>query len=142
MLTLKVKLLNKSAKLPEYIRSGDASFDLYSIEEVRIPKGKYRIIHIGIATEIPSGYFASIRDRSGLASKNGIHVLGGVIDSNYRGEWMVILSNLGEKSYKVEVGERVAQAQIQEVPKVTIKEVKKLSETVRGEKKFGSSGRK
>lgn len=139
---IKFVLLNKGAKIPAYVRPGDAAFDIYSSEEVCLKKGKVVPVKTGIASEIPGGYFVSFRDRSGLAAKFGIHVLGGVIDSNYRGEWMVILTNLGPKTYKIEKRERIAQGLLQPSPTAKIIEVKKLSESKRGENRFGSSGKK
>ena len=141
-LTLKFLRLNKDAQIPLYVRPGDCAFDIYSVEKVTLGKGKILPIKTGIASEIPPGYFVSFRGRSGLAAKFGIDVFGGVIDSTYRGEWMVILANLGPKAYKIEKGERIAQGILQEIPAIKIVEVKKLSESVRGEKGFGSSGRK
>ena len=139
---LKFLRLNKDAKIPSYAHLGDAAFDIYSIEKLTLGKGKFIPVKTGIASEIPENYFVSFRGKSGLAAKFGINVLGGVIDSNYRGEWMAILANHGSKSYKIEKGEKIAQGLLQPVPSVKIVEVKKLSESVRGEKRFGSSGRK
>lgn len=142
MLKLKFKLLDPQAKLPSYAHEGDAAFDIYSIEKVTLGKGKTIPIKTGVASEIPAGYFISFRGRSGLAAKNSIDVLGGVIDATYRGEWMVILTNLGKTSYKIEKGERIAQGILHPAPSVKIVEVKKLSNSIRGENRFGSSGRK
>src|ERR1035437_7223337 len=139
---LKFLSLNKDAKIPSYAHPGDAAFDIYAVEKVTLGKGKFLPVKTGIASEIPINYVVSFRGKSGLAAKSGINVLGGVIDSNYRGEWMVILANHGSKSYQFEKGDKIAQGFLQAVPPVKIIEVKKLSETVRGEKGFGSSGRK
>jgi dUTP pyrophosphatase len=141
MVTIRFKLLDSSAKIPTFARPGDAAFDIYSVEKLRIPKGKCRPVKTGVASEFPQGYFVSFRGRSGLAFKNGIDVLGGVIDPTYRGEWMIMLANLGEKACVLEKGERIAQGLLQPLPKVKIQQVKKLTDTVRGEKGFGSSGR-
>ncbi len=141
-LVIKFVLFDEEAKIPAYVRPGDAAFDIYSIEEIRLGKGKILPVKTGVASEIPNGFFVSFRDRSGLAVKNGVHVMGGVIDANYRGEWIVILINLGHKAYKIEKGERIAQGLLQSVPAAKIVEVKKLSESVRGKSRFGSSGRK
>lgn len=139
---IKFVLLNKDVKIPAYVRPGDAAFDIYSSEDILLQKGKVIPVKTGVASEIPTGYFVSFRGRSGLAVKNGIDVFGGVIDANYRGEWLVILANLGTKSYKIEKGERIAQGLLQLVPSAKIVQVKKISETVRGKAGFGSSGRK
>src|SRR3989344_6155798 len=92
---IKFKLLKKGAKLPSYAHPGDAGFDIYAIASKKIKKGTHEIFPAGIASEISKGWFVSIRDRSGLAFKNGIHVLGGVVDSGYRGEWKIIVGNFG-----------------------------------------------
>lgn len=135
-------LLKKGAKLPSYAHPGDAGFDVYAVETKVIKKGTHEIISTGIASEIPRGWFVSIRDRSGLAFKNGIHVLGGVFDSSYRGEWKIILANFGPSDYKVAKGERIAQGILQPAPQAKIVSVKRLGRTERGEKGFGSTGKK
>ena len=104
---LKFKLLSKNSKLPAYAHKNDAGFDLFSIEKKILKKGKVTTVRIGVASEIPNGYFVSFRGRSGLAVKSGIDVLGGVIDSTYRGEWMVILANFGECDLKIEKGDNL-----------------------------------
>jgi dUTP pyrophosphatase len=140
---VKFKLIHKNAKLPEYKRDGDAAFDVSSVEELIIKPGEWKAIPIGIASEFPKDWFISFRDRSGLALNHGLHVLGGVLDSGYRGEWKIILINHGKKNYKIEVGERVAQAILHWAPQIEIVEVDELTESEeRGEKGFGSSGRK
>ncbi|MEO2154285.1 MAG: dUTP diphosphatase [Nanoarchaeota archaeon] len=139
---LKVKKLNEDAKLPVKKRKGDAGFDLYSNEEVILKPGERKLISTGIAIEIPKGYFGLIKDRSGLAAKNGLHCLAGVIDSNYRGEVKVVLINLGNEEVKLEKYSRIAQLLIIPVPEFEIEEVDELSNTERNEKGFGSSGLK
>lgn len=139
---VKFMLLKKGAKLPSYAHPGDAGFDVYAVETKVIKKGTHEIISTGIASEIPRGWFVSIRDRSGLAFKNGIHVLGGVVDSSYRGEWKVILANFGPKDYKVAKGERIAQGVFQPAPPAKIAKVKSLNKSQRGKRGFGSTGKK
>jgi dUTP pyrophosphatase len=139
---IKFILLNKNAKLPSYAHDGDAAFDIYSVENVTLKKRKVYLVKTGVVSEIPEGYFVSFRGKSGLAAKFGIDVLGGVIDSSYRGEWVVILTNLGQENYKIEKGDKIAQGLLQPAPMARIVEVKKLSETTRGEGKFGSTGKK
>jgi len=92
--------------------------------------------------ELPAGAVSLIWDKSGLATKHGLHLLGGVIDSGYRGEYKVIMINLGSKPYKVEKGDKIGQLLIQPVMKVSIRQVKKLSNSGRGKGGFGSTGRK
>lgn len=142
MLRIKFSLLDKNAKLPSYAHTGDAGFDIYSSEEKAINKGKYELISTGISSEIPKGYFVSLRDRSGLAAKNGLHVFAGVIDAGYRGEWKVVLANFGNKPYKVGKKERIAQGILQFAPRTKIVQAKKLSKSKRGIGGFGSTGKK
>lgn len=139
---LKFKLLHKDAKLPVYSHDDDAAFDISTLESGRIKKGGIKTFPSGIASEIPRGWYVSIRDRSGLAVNFGLHTLAGVIDAGYRGEWRMTLVNLGPKAYTIEKGERIAQGILLPCPQAKIIEVKKLSETKRGEKGFGSTGRK
>jgi len=138
---IKFKKLHKNAIIPKFSRDGDAAFDLSSTKSLIIKKAEKQIISTGLSSEFPSGYFVSFRDRSGLAANHGIHVLGGVIDANYRGEWKVILVNFGEKDYEIKKGDRVAQAIIHKLPTVKIVETKNLSTSNRGKKGFGSSGK-
>lgn len=105
------------------------------------PKSR-KIFHTGLKIAIPDGYGAIIKDRSSMGAKNGIHVLAGVIDSSYRGEWMVCLLNTNHKSYYVvEVGDRIAQVIIVPDYYVDFTLVDNLEETSRGELGFGSSGK-
>lgn len=139
---LKFKKLHKDAKVPQYAHDVAAGMDLYSIEDKKLKSGEHHVFDIGIAAEIPQGYFISFRDKSGLAAKQGIQILGGVVDENYRGVWGVIVLNSGKKAYSIEKGDKIAQAILQPVAYPRVVEVKKLSETDRGEGRFGSTGRK
>jgi dUTP pyrophosphatase len=139
---VKFILLNKGSKLPSYAHDDDAGMDIYSNESLILKKGEYRGISTGISSEIPKGYFISFRDKSGLAFNFGLHVMGGVIDAGYRGEWKVIIVNLGKKNYKFEKGDKIAQGVLQLAPQAKIVESKNLSETKRGKKGFGSTGKK
>ncbi|MDP2946492.1 MAG: dUTP diphosphatase, partial [Nanoarchaeota archaeon] len=119
---------------------GDAALDLYSTENYSIVSGERQLVSTGIAMEFPAGYFASIRDRSGLAAKKGITVLGGVIEFTYRGEYGVVLLNTGKETFEIKVGDRIAQVVIQPVSTAEIIETTELSETARGSGNFGSTG--
>lgn len=138
---IKFKKTTSNAIIPKYAHPGDVAFDIYTNTAGTIKKGKIKIFSTGIASEFSQGYFVSVRDRSGLAAKKGIHVLAGVIDSGYRGGWGVVLANLGEKDYKIEKGDRIAQGILHSLPKVTIKESKKLSMSQREKSGFGSTGK-
>lgn len=136
-----IKRLCSKAKLPTKNNCSDAGWDIYSAEDTVIKVGQRDIVHTGIAAQIPEGYFIAFCDRSGLAAKYGLHVLAGVIDSDYRGEWLVVLANLGDKDYRIMSGDRIAQAILHQVYDVHLGEAKELKKTTRGERGFGSSGR-
>lgn len=138
---LKFLKLHKDAILPSYARDDDAAFDLSSIENGVLKPREARVFSTGLAAEIPAGWFISFRGRSGVSTQ-GVDVLAGVIDAGYRGEWKVVLANVGRKSYKVEKGERIAQGILQPAHKAKIVEVMRLTRTKRGKKGFGSTGRK
>ncbi|HKB88556.1 MAG TPA: dUTP diphosphatase [Patescibacteria group bacterium] len=140
--TVKFTLLSKNAKLPSYAHNDDAGFDIYTNETTILKKGEYKGISTGVSSEIPKGYFVSFRDKSGLAFNFGLHTLGGVIDAGYRGEWKVIMVNLGKKNYKFENGDKVAQGILQIVPHANIVNSKSLSTSKRGKGGFGSTGKK
>ena len=139
---LKLKL-EKGVKIPEYKTEYASGFDIAAYETVVIPKGKRRIIKTGIKANIPIGYEIQIRPRSGLAARDGITVLNtpGTIDSDYTGEWMVIMYNASDYDFRVKKGMRIAQAVLQYVPKAEIVIVDELKkETERGEGGLGSTG--
>ncbi|MCK4525364.1 MAG: dUTP diphosphatase [Candidatus Andersenbacteria bacterium] len=142
MLKIKIQKIG-DAKIPNYAHQGDAGLDLYSVEENYVLKsGEHKGFATGIKMEIPQGYAGLIWDKSGLALKHCIKIMGGVIDSTYRGEIAVILINLGKKDYKVEKDAKIAQMLFQKIEKAEIEEVENLSDTQRGEGGFGSSGLK
>ena len=138
---LKVKNLG-GGRIPSYHYEGDAGLDLYTSETVTLEPGEIKSIPTRIALEIPKGYVGLVWDKSGLAMKRGLKVLGGVVDSGYRGEIIIGMVNLSKESYRFARGEKVAQMVIQEKEFVVIEEVEELEEeTDRGEKGFGSSGK-
>ena len=140
---LEVKLLHPQARLPRHAHPGDAGADLCSVEEVTIPPGERRDVGTGLALAIPLGHAGFVQPRSGLAARHGIMLVNspGLIDSGYRGEVRVLLYNSGNEPFAVAVGERIAQLVIQRVEEPAFVEVQELSDTVRGEGGFGSSGR-
>ena len=142
MLKIKVLKLSQLAIIPEYKHSGDSGLDLYSIEEQTLLPGETKLIHTGIAIELPNGFEAQIRPRSGLALKNSITVLNtpGTVDANYRGEIGVILINHGKSPFLVSIEMRIAQMVITPVIQATIETVAELSTTSRGDGGFGSTG--
>lgn len=140
-----IKKTDPNAILPSYGSEFAAGADLYSCSEnVEIEPGKTVLIHTGIAIELPQGYVGLVYARSGLASKRGLAPANkvGVIDCDYRGEIMVALHNHGTETQKVEQGERIAQLVIAPYFTADFNEVDELSQTVRGEGGFGSTGRK
>lgn len=143
--TVKIKRLNKDANMPWYAHEGDAGFDLQSMEDVEIAPGGTVLVGTGISIEVPSGYEAQMRPRSGMATKRGISLANtpGTIDSGYRGEVMAALHNISvdEMAY-VEKGERIAQIVINKLPEVELVEVDLLSYSSRGGQGFGSTGSK
>ena len=141
-MTLKIKKMHPEATIPKYLRPGDAAMDLYSCESKVIQPQQREVVSTGIAMAIPKEHVGLIWDRSGMAANHGIKSMGGVIDSNYRGEIKVILHNLTNQPFTVEKGMRIAQMLIQKVEQKEILEVEDLDDTVRGEKAFGSTGMK
>ena len=137
---VKIKKINKDAKLPEYAHGNDAGMDLFSAEDFILKPGELRACPTGIAMAILNGYVGLIWDKSGIALNGGIKTMGGVIDNNYRGEIGVILKNLSEKSYQVKRGDKVAQMLIQKIESPEMEEVENLDNTDRGQGAFGSTG--
>lgn len=137
--------LTEGAKAPTYGTEQAAGADLYSCEaEVIIAPGETRLIHTGIAMEIPEGYAGFIYARSGIATKRGLAPANkvGVIDSDYRGEIMVALYNHSNEAQAVARGERIAQLVIAPFLKVEYTKAEALSNTERGNGGFGSTGSK
>lgn len=142
---MKIRIINKSAhKLPHYETEASAGMDLRAnIEEpITLKPLERAIIKTGLFLELPMGYEAQVRPRSGLAAKKGITVLNapGTIDADYRGEVGVILVNLSNENFTIENGERIAQMVIAKHERAEWEPVEELSETLRGEGGFGSTG--
>lgn len=135
------KKLHPDAIIPKKQREGDAAFDLYLFEDgLESLSLGYDTLGTGIACAIPDGYVGIIKGRSGLASKHCVHVLGGVIDSNYRGEIKVVL-DCSRTVVTFKPGDRIAQLLVVPIHNLGSAEVDELPEnTVRGEQGFGSSG--
>lgn len=144
MVKILIKKLSKNINLPKYETDGSSGMDLSANIEnsISIKPGKSSIIPTGISVSIPKNFELQIRPRSGLAAKNQISVLNtpGTIDADYRGEIKVILINLGEKTFTVEKGARIAQMVLCPIIKAKLKEVENLEKTSRGSGGFGSTG--
>ena len=144
--TVNFKKLDARAVTPKYGSCAAAGADLYAIldEPLTLAAGQTVLVHTGLAMEIPAGFVGLVCARSGLATKRGLAPANkvGVIDADYRGEIMVALHNHGTEAQTIDHGERVAQMMI--VPYLTADyvEVEELSDTVRGEGGFGSTGTK
>ena len=141
---INIKKLDKKAVIPTYGSEYSAGADLYAClgEEVVIAPGETKMIHTGIAMEIPVGYAGLIYARSGLASKRGLAPANkvGVVDSDYRGEFMVALHNHSEEAAVISHGERIAQLIITPYLTAEFTEKEVLEETERGFGCFGSTG--
>ena len=138
---LQIQRIHPDAKLPSYAYEGDAGMDLYSVEDTTIAPGEKVLVATGLKLAVPSGYGGFVWDKSGIATKHHIKTMAGVLDSNYRGELKVALTNLGAEPYDVKIGEKVAQLVIKPVATPEIEEVDEIeANDVRGEKGFGSSG--
>ncbi len=142
-ITIKVKRSDR-AKVPEYQSSGSSGADILACldERVRIEPGQVALIPTGLAIEIPEGYEAQIRPRSGLALKSGITILNspGTIDSDYRGEIKIIAANLGKETFFVENGMRIAQMIFSRIYRGNFIEVDDLEQTDRNAGGFGHTG--
>lgn len=143
--TLRVKKLDDRATLPTYGSDYAAGADLYAVidGELTIEPNETAFVHTGISLEIPVGYAGLVYARSGLACKRGLAPANkvGVIDADYRGEVMVALHNHGTEAQTIATGERVAQLVIAPYFTANFVEAEELSDTVRGEGGFGSTGK-
>lgn len=140
MNTIKYKKLDPRATVPLRANSTDAGADLFSIVDIELLPMSRALIKTGLSIEIPEGYYGRIAPRSGLAFKNGIDVLAGVIDSSYRGELCVLLLNTGSDSFRIQSGDRIAQLIIEAHYNMIFEESSDLAESNRGIGGFGSTG--
>lgn len=144
---MKINIINRSKHpLPAYETNASAGMDLRANLEGKIILSPFerQIIPTGLYIELPLGYEAQIRPRSGLAVKKGVTVLNapGTIDADYRGEIKIILINLSDKAIQIEDGDRIAQMIVAAHERVDWTQVNELAETIRGDGGFGSSGLK
>lgn len=143
---MKVRIVNRSSNpLPEYATERSAGMDLraYLKEDVVLKPGERRLIPTGLYLEVPEGFEAQIRPRSGLAIKHGITVLNtpGTIDSDYRGEVGIILINLSHENFEIKNGDRICQMVISRHETVSWELAEILNDTGRGAGGFGHSGK-
>lgn len=139
---IKFKKLHAAAVIPAYATSGSAGMDLVAVHDCRLWQNDFGPVDTGLAIELPPGFEAQVRSRSGLARNHGIAVLNspGTIDSDYRGEIKVLLYNHGPHTYDIRAGDRIAQLVIAPVVQPDIEFVQDLSQTERGGNGFGSTG--
>ncbi|MBD79156.1 MAG: dUTP diphosphatase [Crocinitomicaceae bacterium] len=143
---MKIKVINKGRHpLPQYATENAAGLDLKANIDSEINLGSLErvIIPTGIFLELPPGFEAQVRPRSGLAAKHGITVLNspGTIDADYRGEVGVILVNCSKESFRIEDGERIAQLVVAKYEQIEWQQVEELSDTARGAGGFGHTGK-
>ena len=143
---VKIKRISELAKLPAYATDGAAGMDLYAANEtpVTLKPLERKLIPLGFTMELPSGFEAQIRPRSGMAIKHGITLSNcvGTVDEDYRGEVGVGIINLSDEEYTISAGDRIAQMVIAPVVRANIIEADDLAETKRGQGGFGSTGYK
>lgn len=143
---MKIAIVNRgNHPLPQYATTGAAAFDLAASLEAPVTLGSLEraLIPTGIAMAIPAGHEAQIRPRSGLAAKHGVTILNapGTIDSDYRGEWKVVMVNLSREPYVIHDGDRIAQVVIARCERAQWQAVTELAGTGRGDGGFGHTGR-
>jgi dUTP pyrophosphatase len=128
--------------LPYYATDGAAGMDIAAAESVTIPPGLHRVVKTGLRFQLALGWELQIRSRSGWAAKNQVFVLNspGTLDSDYRGELLIILQNLGGVPFFVDRGIRIAQAVLCPVTRADVREVSEVVRSERGEGRFGSTG--
>lgn len=144
MISVKIIKTRPQAEIPRYMTLGAAGCDVKAcLETTMIIEPQARVaIPTGLAVAIPLGFEIQVRPRSGLSFKQGLTVVNapGTIDSDYRGEIMVLAINLGEKAVEVHHGDRIAQLVLNEINQIQFEEVSSLDETARGAGGFGSTG--
>ena len=137
-------LKSGSAQVPKYMTEGAAGADMYASldNDVIIHPMERMLVPTGIKMAIPEGYEVQLRPRSGLALKHGLTLLNtpGTIDSDYRGEFKVLIINLSNESFKISNGERIAQMVVNKIEQASFNEVSDLSESTRGKGGFGHTG--
>lgn len=138
-----VKKLSPDAELPIRKHADDAGADLHSNEDVVLHAGERRMIHSGISIAFPEGWLCWLTPRSGLAAKHGITIVNtpGLIDAGYRGEICAILLNTSDEDFIIKKGDRIAQLVFQKCEQSVFIETNELTESVRGEDGFGSTGK-
>ncbi|MCC7469756.1 MAG: dUTP diphosphatase [Bacteroidetes bacterium] len=138
---LKWKKLDERAKAPTKGHPGDAGIDFFALETVIFQPGKQMRVQTGIAVEIPENHVGLIWDKSSVSFNQGLKIMGGVIDSGFRGEIVMSLFNTTNEEQKIEAGHKIAQMIIQRFEDCDLLEVTELSDTIRGVGREGSTGK-
>jgi dUTP pyrophosphatase len=138
---LQIKKLHPDAKLPAFAHDTDAGLDLFSAEDFSVAPGEHVLAKTGVAIVFEAGYTALVWDKGGVANKRHLKTVGGVFDTDYRGEYLIGLFNFGTELQEFKAGEKIAQLLIQKVEHPEIVEVEEIDETARGEGRFGSTGK-
>ncbi|MDD2807962.1 MAG: dUTP diphosphatase [Patescibacteria group bacterium] len=139
---IKIKKIKPDCPIPSYAHPGDVGLDLYSMEDYALQPGERKIFWVGFGLEFSDGYAAIIKDKGSLPNYGGVHTMGGVFDAGYRGEYNVNLINLGDAPYQITTGDKIAQLLIIPIVRADFEEVDELTASVRGEGRFGSTGKK
>ncbi|WKY12102.1 hypothetical protein Q1695_003572 [Nippostrongylus brasiliensis] len=140
-LTIRFVKLNADAQTPIRGSAAAAGADLCSAEDCVVPAHGKFCVSTGLQVEVPYGYYGRVAPRSGLAAKNFIDVGAGVVDSDYRGELKVLLFNFGPTDFEVKKGDRIAQFICERIAHCNYVECESLTDTVRGDGGFGSTGK-
>jgi dUTP pyrophosphatase len=138
--SLKFKRLVSNATLPTRGSHSATGLDLYSIEAVRLSPNERSLVRTGLAVAIPDGYYGRVAPRSGLATKKGIDVLAGVIDTDYRGEIQCLLYNTSNETVELPAQTKICQLIIEKIIVPDAVWVEDLEDTIRGHRGFGSTG--
>ena len=138
---IKVKKLRHDAMIPTYGSEEAAGMDLYSLEPRILNPGTYKTLRTGVSIQVPVGWYGEIHPRSGWAVKYGLDKLAGVVDSDYRGELFVVLINNGKAPIIINKNDRIAQLVVKPHYPHELEEVEELTESKRGVKGFGSTGK-
>ena len=133
--------IDKTLPIPKHAKVGDAGVDLYCAEKTTVKPKDRAMISTGVKLAFEEGYVALIWDKSGLAAKQGLTNLAGVIDATYRGEYKVVVYNSSDTSYTFEKGDKVAQVLFQKHETAKFEEVDELPPSIRNEDSFGSTGK-
>jgi dUTP pyrophosphatase len=138
---LKIKKLHSEAVMPKYAHPGDVGMDMFSLEDYDLKPMERRIFPCGFALEFETGFAAIVKDKGSLPKNAGLHTMGGVFDAGYRGEYNINLINLGSETYHISKGDKIAQLIIYPVVIAELEETTELSDSSRGDGRFGSTGK-